>query len=240
VPLGSDLVDAFLRGWLVGRISGLVQFESANEGAPFKIYVHSLKEGSKSPGLFGPVTLGATALNLAATDTGQDSSGWNIPAILLESLPFALASAATNESLLQPYLDLIDLGSDLKEGPILSEIDGMNALDLWFLASERLPNSQLRFMEQTQTGAERLEATKDWLSESIEMLRQIDSIKITEQNFYSIDPVFEIASELIAAGTVVLRELNRANLGQPASQGSIFAATRGEAAPHNSIFRTEA
>jgi len=240
VPLGSDLVDAFLRGWLVGRISGLVQFESANEGSPFKIYVHSLKEGSKSPSSFGPVTLGATALNLVATDTGQDSSGWNIPAILLESLPFALASAATNESLLQPYLDLIDLGSDLKEGPILSEIDGMNALDLWFLASDRLPNSQFRFMEQTRPGAERLEATKTWLSESIEMLKQIDSIKLTEQTFYSIDPVFEIASELISACTVVLRELNRANLGRPASPGSFFSPKMGESAPHNSIPRTEA
>lgn len=211
VPLGSDLVDAFLRGWIVGRISGLIQFESAAEGKPFKIHVHSADPSNSKVSVFGQVTLGADELNNEGQDTGQDSSGWNIPALLLESLPFALASASTNGEVLQPYLDLIELGSDLRKGPILRSSTDMNALDKWYSQEGGFPQSQLDFTDSESE--DKLENVRDWLNATQEMLSEIDATAISRENFYTIDPVYEIATELADAIKVVLAELERPDLG---------------------------
>lgn len=238
VPLGPDLIDAFLRGWLVGRISGLIQFESASDGRPFRIHVHSADSKANKVSEFGQITLGAEGLNNEAVDSGQDSSGWNIPAILLETLPFALASASTNEEVLQPYLDVIELGSDLRKGPILGSSTAMNALDKWHSLEPGFPESQLEF---EGTGAdERLADVKNWLSASLEMMGEIDSMPIARENFYTIDPVYEIAQELSSAIKIVLSELDRPDLGSSMPGQKRFEAGSGNGSGQPTIKRTQA
>jgi hypothetical protein len=187
---------------------------------------------------FGHITLGAEGLNNEAVDSGQDSSGWNIPAILLETLPFALASASTNGEVLQPYLDVIELGSDLRKGPILGSSTSMNALDKWHSQVSGFPESQLEF---ESTGAdERLDKVKDWLNDSLEMMGEIDSMAVSRDSFYTLDPVYEIAKELSNAIKVVLSELERPDLGSSAPGQRRFEAGSANGSTQSTIKRTQA
>jgi hypothetical protein len=216
VPLGSDLIDAFLRGWLLGRLTGLVQLESSTEDKPFSVKVFPTNPGKKSPSSFGSGTLGVKKLGLGGK--GDDSSGLNIPAVLLETLPIALANASADMGLLQPYLDLIEIGLEMKTvGGV--ESHKMTCLDLWFSKTQQWPESQLSFKNQdgfvipaSDMNARR-NWSNEWLQKNINYLESIDSIRITEANFWNLNPEYEIAKELISAAKKALEELQNPNLG---------------------------
>jgi hypothetical protein len=217
IPLGSDLVDSFLRGWFLGRITGLIQIETSTEDRPFGVSVFPSNPNKQSASAFGSGTLGAQRLGLEGK--GDDSSGLNIPVILLETLPLALANASADINSLQPYLDLIELGFDIKKvGGV--EAHKMTGLDLWFMGQQKWPESQLSFKNEdgsivptTDMNARRKWA-HEWLDRNIEYLEGIDSKRITEGNFWALNPEYELARELIAAAKMVQQELESPNLGQ--------------------------
>lgn len=227
VPLGSDLVDAFLRGWLLGRLTGLVQLESSSDDRPFNVKVFPINPEKKTPSSFGVGTLGVKKLGLVGK--GDDSSGLNIPAVLLETLPIALANASADMGLLQPYLDLIEIGLEMKTvGGV--ESHKMTCLDLWFLKKQLWPESQLSFKKEdgsvvpdTDMDARRTWAIQ-WLQDNVKYLESIDAIRITEANFWSLNPEYEIAKELISAANKALEEISNPNLGKVESgfEGNTF------------------
>lgn len=217
VPLGRDLIDAFLRGWLVGRITGLVQLDVSTPDRPYGVRVFSANPSNTKPAQFGPITLGVKQLGIESK--GNDSSRLNIPAVLLETLPFALASASSDMGLLQPYLDLIEIGLDMKTvGGMASH--RMPGLDLWFVDQKHWPESQLSFKRADATvvpGSDmesRRQWAINWLTETIVYLEEINSQKVTESNFWHLNPEYEIATELIKAARKVQEELRRPDLGR--------------------------
>jgi hypothetical protein len=217
VPLGTDLVEAFLRGWLVGRITGLVQLESSTAEKAYTVKVFSTDPAKKAAESFGVATLGVNKLGMVGE--GNDSSGLNIPAVLLETLPLALASASSDIGLLQPYLDLIEIGLEMKSvGGV--ESHRMTGLDLWFTNQKHWQESQLSFKRSdgvtipSSDMNERRQWALDWLSQNIEYLQAVDSQKISEQNFWKLNPEYEIARELVQAARKVQAELSRPGLGQ--------------------------
>ena len=217
IPLGRDLVSAFLRGWFIGRITGLVQIEESSEDRPHRVRVHSTDPAQRTPSVFSTTTLGVQKLGLAGK--GNDSTGLNIPAVLLETLPLALANASSDMSLLKPYLDLIQLGADMKE---VGGVDAhkLTGLDLWFIQKENWPGTQLSFKndEGNTIPANDMIARRAWakeyLQKNIAYLESIDAMKITSEKFWGISPQYEIAKELIQAAKKVQAELGRDNLGE--------------------------
>jgi hypothetical protein len=217
IPLGNDLVAAFLRGWFIGRITGLVQIESSTDDRPHKVKVHSTDPTDRDGSVFSTTTLGVKKLGLVGK--GNDSTGLNIPAILLETLPLALANASSDMSLLQPYLDLIKLGLDMKE---VGGLDShkMTGLDLWYVEKQNWPASQLSFKNEEGIGlpANDMSARRAWaldyLEKNIAYLDAIDKTKITKDKFWGLSAQYEIAKELIQAAVKVQAELRRGNLGE--------------------------
>jgi hypothetical protein len=217
IPLGSDLVASFLRGWLVGRITGLIQLEAASEEKPYGIRVFPPNPSKKSVSSFGTTTLGVEKIGLVGR--GNDSTGLSIPAVLLETMPLALASASSDMALLQPYLDLIEIGLEMKEvGGV--ENHKLTGLDLWFSKQQQWPESQLSFKNDdghvipTDDMDERRDWVLDWLDKTVKYLESIDTQRISEANFWQLNPEYEIAKELIQAAKKVQDELKRANLGK--------------------------
>jgi hypothetical protein len=219
VPLGRDLVDAFLRGWIIGRITGLIQIETSTEDRPHSVKVLSKNPAKKNASAFGAATLGVKKLGLQVR--GNDSSGLNIPAVLLETLPLALANASSDLGLLQPYLDCIDLGWETRQTGFAAE--KMTALDLWFSGQQMWPESQLSFRDRDNSvipsadlNARRIWA-QEWLGEIINYLESLDSQRITTDNFWSLNPEYEIAKELVEAAKLIQIELANPNLGHAES-----------------------
>lgn len=217
IPLGSDLIAAFLRGWLIGRITGLIQEETSSEDRPHRVKVYSPNPANKSFSTFSTITLGVK--KLGQDGTGNSSVGFNIPAILLETMPLALANASSDMSLLQPYLDLIELGSDMK---VVGGMDShkVTGLDLWFAKNQHWPETQLTFKNKdglaysvTDSVYHRGAASK-WLEINYTYLAQVDAQKISEEKFWHLNPEYEIAAELMQAIRKVQEELGRDDLGE--------------------------
>ena len=217
IPLGRDLVAAFLRGWLIGRITGLIQEEKSSEDRPHKVKVYSVSPNTKSVSVFSSTTLGVK--KIGSDGRGNDSTGFNIPAILLETMPLALAHASSEISHLQPYLDLIDLGSQMK---VVGGMDShkVTALDLWFAKKQTWPKSQLSFKNQDGQviGDLDMEARRKWAEDYLEknhaFLASVDAQKISESKFGTLNPEYEIARELMKAIRKVQEELSRDDLGE--------------------------
>jgi hypothetical protein len=66
--------------------------------------------------------------------------------------------------------------------------------------------------------------SNEWLQKNINYLESIDSIRITEANFWNLNPEYEIAKELISAAKKALEELQNPNLGAVESgfEGNTF------------------
>jgi hypothetical protein len=217
IPLGSDLVAAFLRGWIIGRITGLIQEETSSEDRPHKVKVFSPNPTKKGFSTFSTTTLGVK--KLGQDGKGNSSIGFNIPAVLLETLPLALANASSDMSVLQPYLDLIELGSDMK---VVGGMDShkVTALDLWFVKKQDWPETQLPFQKEDGSAISVTDrhshrgAANDWLEKNHAFLAAVDAQKISEEKFWHLNPEYEIAKELMQAIKKVQEELGRPDLGE--------------------------
>lgn len=219
VPIGEDRVQAFLRGWIIGRITGRIQIADSAHGKfqEVSVFHHDAKNGKSPVTLkFGKDLLGASKFGISGDKAGRNTTGWNVPAILLETLPLALAKmTAENQESFAPYAEVIRLGLNMYTAPVSSVYEGTAVeLDTWFNKSDQA----LGIKTQLKDGVgEDLEVTKAWLSQVITSMENKVKFPINEANFWSVDAEFEIAEALASAGKNVLEELNRSDLGTKAT-----------------------
>jgi len=219
IPVGEDRVEAFLRGWVIGRITGRIQISESIHGKYQEVTVYrgTTDKGDKPTTLtFGKDLLGASKLGINGSKAGTNTTGWNVPAVLLETLPLALAKMTSeNQGSFAPYAEVIRLGLNMYKAPVSSVYEGSAVeLDTWFNKSD----VTLGLKTQLKDGVgEDLEETKNWLSQVISSMENKPKKPINDENFWSVDAEFEIAEPLANAAKTVLEELNRSDLGIQAS-----------------------
>jgi hypothetical protein len=228
LPVSKDWTMAFLQGWLVGRITGQIQTELLSDGSGrIKVRVHANTAGQSAWVDFPTELLGVSELGVKMLAWGEDESGWNVPAALLESLPLAIAMCrgdlASPLSPLDPYVAVLRLGLSLKVAPSykgqpVGASQGVaNALDLWFANAGDAANvpSQISATKGKSPEDKRV-ATIQWLSAVKDYLDSEVLVPIIEGpqgNFWRINRLYEIAPALKTAIDAVIRELQRTDLG---------------------------
>jgi hypothetical protein len=219
---------AFLQGWLVGRITGQIQMESLDdETGRIKVRVHAKSAGQSAWVDFPTELLGVAELGVSMSAWGEDESGWNVPAALLESLPLAIAMCrgdlASPLGPLEPYIAVLKLGLSLKVAPsykgqpLGASQAVANPLDIWFTNSDRLGDvtSQVS-MSQGKSPEDKRVLTIEWLTGVKNYLDKevlVPIIDGSEGNFWQINRLYEISPALKTAIDSVIRELQRADLG---------------------------
>ena len=201
LPVGQDVIDAMLRGYFIGRITGRIVVD----GGSVKIFVQPDPSKAGRWVEFSKELLGAKELGLR--NGGESTDRLNIPAILLESLPLALVKVygSSHESM-TPYLELFRLGKNLKRNGYGVRTDSMTELDEWFVGggkdltpiTKSAPNT-----EELKAEAEQL--LKVWIKRSQDQWNNPPS----QKNFYEYEIFGEIAPNIIAACSELIEELNR-------------------------------
>lgn len=233
VPISQRHLAAFIQGWTVGRITGLIQLSDANDGANGKVVrVHDAADGAWLE--FPRKLLGSDSLGVKSNAPGQDEASWNVPAILLESLPLAMAHCqGQNLSPISPYLAVMNLGYSLKVAPEseAEPVGGpgnvLNALDTWFTHGSTSGFQSQIEPAQGSSPEERRQNAKTWLEKIATYMQNLATSNITLQNFYSVNREYEIAPEVINACRVVIRELERDDLGSANDGDNPTATTLG-------------
>jgi hypothetical protein len=208
IPIGFDRTVAFLRGWIIGRITGRVILETAASGEiTVKVYQPADNQGHPAQWIaFGKEVLGASRIGVAG------AQNWNVPAVLLETLPLALSKMnANDQTSWRPYNELIKLGLHIASNPTLERfVSGATELDTWLNGQDKDLGLKTQLAEGV--GSE-LTATQKWLSDVIEVTEQKYQKLVNLTNMDQVAVEVEIAPALIAAGRSVLDELNRPDLG---------------------------
>jgi hypothetical protein len=224
IPASPEWIMAFLQGWIVGRITGLIQMETLPEKHNSK-QVRVFDLASEKWHEFPTDLLGVTSLGVRMSAWGADESNWNIPVALLESLALAMARCRGDmgEPLapLDPYIAVLRMGLELKVEPAYrsqpvganQEVD--NPLDAWFRGDANASGtaSQLNFA----LGADRLAATTKWLESVQQYIEQHLMVEVLDGengNFWKLNREFELRDQLHEAVTTLLRELKRDDLGK--------------------------
>jgi hypothetical protein len=224
IPASPEWIMAFLQGWIVGRITGLIQMETLPEKFNSK-QVKVFDLASEKWHEFPTDLLGVTSLGVRMSAWGADESNWNVPVALLESLALAMAKCRGDmgEPLapLDPYIAVLRMGLELKVEPAYrtqpvganQEVD--NPLDAWFRgdANPAASPSQLSFA----LGSDRLAATTKWLESvqnHIEEHLMVEVLDGESGNFWKLNREFELRDQLHEAVTTLLRELRRDGLGK--------------------------
>ena len=228
LPVSKDWTMAFLQGWLVGRITGQIQMESlGDETGRIRVRVHAKSAGQSAWVDFPTELLGVAELGVSMSAWGEDESGWNVPAALLESLPLAIAMCrgdlASPLGPLEPYIAVLKLGLSLKVAPsykgqpLGASQAVSNPLDIWFTNSDILGDvtSQVS-MSQGKSPEDKRALTIEWLTGVRNYLDKevlVPIIDGPEGNFWQINRLYEIAPALKTAIDSVIRELQRTDLG---------------------------
>lgn len=228
VPVSAEWRQAFLQGWLIGRITGLIQNEPLDDGSGrVQIKVYDNSGGVSRWQQFPHDLLGVAELGVAMAADGLDESGWNIPAALLESLPLAMATCRGDlgEPLapLAPYISVLKLGLTLKitpkhkNQPVGAKRNVISPLDRWFKGESASQFAPQVTAARAETPEKRRESVSKWLEEVLEYLDKSIDVPILDGqkgNFRKINRVYEIAGDLRLATQAVLDELQRPALGQ--------------------------
>ncbi len=231
VPISQRNLQAFVQGWVVGRITGQIQLVEANDGSGSKLVkVQDPRDGAWVE--FPRRLLGVSQLGVPMAAPGADESAWNVPAAVLESLPLAMAQCqGLDLSPLKPYLAVIQLGISLKVKPVGNEPVGgagnvLNPLDIWFANG---PSAGFEPQIKSAQGAnpeERRANATNWLGSIDGYMQNLVNASVTPGNFWTINREYEIAPEISSACKSVIRELERADLGT-AIDGATMVATSG-------------
>ena len=153
---------------------------------------------------------------------GGDSTGWNIPAILLETVPLALARIVPSDlSPWEPYQEIIKLGLAMYqfEGAQMNA-NQPGSLDNWHSGSDAAAGMVSDLKSVTD-----LESAKAWIAGVIQDMTAISADPINVQNFWQVKAVREIAKPLGEAAQVVAAELARTNLGIKGQAAPIAGAS---------------
>ena len=228
IPASPEWIMAFLQGWIVGRITGLIQMETLTDKHNSKLVrVFDLQNEKWLE--FPTDLLGVTALGVKMSAWGSDESNWNIPGALLESLALAMAKCRGDmgEPLapLAPYIAVLRLGLELKvepayrNQPVGANQETDNPLDAWFRGEPNAAGvpSQLGFA----TGADRHKETIKWLEsvkDYIETNLMVEVIDGEKGNFWKLNREFELREQLHEAVTTLTRELQRPEIGKTSAK----------------------
>ena len=200
LPVGQDVIDAMLRGYFIGRITGRIQIE----GQIVKIFVQPDASKAGHWVEFSKDLLGDKKLGLR--NGGESTDRLNIPAILLESLPLALVKVygSSHESM-TPYLELFRLGKNLKNLGYGVRSDAKTELDEWFVGGSEFKALTKSEPKSDELKAEASQMLKDWIKVSQDQWNNPPS----QSNFYDFEIFGEIAPNIISACTELIDELNR-------------------------------
>jgi hypothetical protein len=214
IPLAEDSIESFLRGFILGRITGSVQFEvNKNDKSPLRVKVWSglapTSSGTSDWQAFSDRLLFAHASELGLQSQGpRDTTGWNIPAVLLESLPLALTNVDPgNTSDLDPYKTLINSGVQLKTLPIAAiQIGVRTEAEKWY-------SGELPFTSQVagcSAGGDAGVAAADRYLKNLEQYTtELLGLNLQDQTvFDNLQAVFDIAPALGNAARSVRDEIN--------------------------------
>lgn len=237
VPFSQRNLQAFVQGWVVGRITGQIQLVEANDGSGSKVVkVQDPRDNSWVE--FPRKLLGVSQLGVPMAAPGADESAWNVPAAILESLPLAMAQCqGLDLAPIKPYLAVIALGTSLKIKPIGNEPVGgagniMNPLDIWFANGPSAGFEPQIKGAQGATNEERRTNATNWLTSIDGYMQNLINASVTPGNFWTINREYEIAPEISSACKSVIRELARTDLGT-SIDGATMVATAGSTANTN-------
>ena len=217
VPMSQQTIDAFIQGWLVGRLSGHIQLQdNAYKTGYQKVRVWSAK-GEWLEFDADPELLGVEGMGLKYSRPGQDNSGWNVPAILLEHFALSISKCQGMDlSPLDPYWAVVDMGLTLQKGdPSGNGLWGAVSTGLSplqeFLTStcsaQGVPGTQMERLSSNPDSESRRQASIEWLDQVNEYSKGLQSHKFEEDNFYTVNRVFEIAPEIQRACENLLFEM---------------------------------
>lgn len=209
VPMSSGAFQAFVTGWVVGRISGHIQVIDNPYGQGFKsVEVYSTRENRWIAFPSDPDLLGVNGLGLQSGSPALDQSGWNIPAALLESFGLALSNIAGMDlSPLDPYWAVVDLGLSLKHVGVQSSTSPLEIV----LQGGHQPHgklSQLSVGAGTLMVTERRSKIEAYLNEvRTSFGKKIDPKPQSILDLEGQSRSFEIAREIISAAQLIESEL---------------------------------
>lgn len=210
IPVSPAWIQAFVTGWLVGRLTGEIRVPRATD-ADQRIRVWN-DRGWVS---FLEPLLGVQQLN-------RDLEGWGVPAAVVESLALALAKCNGDARLtaLAPYVAVRRLGEEL---PLPGSAQH-GALHSWIVLGKSRPGDrpQVREAAPQDTLDERLTSARDWLAalqaQMTERLLPTDRdgadlngqfSQITRYNLGDVPREWEIAPQIVAGVDAILDELAR-------------------------------
>ena len=242
IPASARWTEAFLQGWVMGRITGAVQLEQRSDGVGGFI-AKVWDESQQNWAYFPSELLGVSDLGVRKAASGSDESAWNVPAALLESLPLAMAHCqGMSLEPIRAYQVVTKIGATIKakgatraersmadptvvwDAPTGANMEVNNILDVWFThgSSKTGLESQVDPLKVAASSEERREAALKWLSDVDARMKVLVRNPITKANFKDVNREFEIAPELIRVVDSVSRELKRTDLGAKAE--STFTA----------------
>jgi hypothetical protein len=245
VPASPEWIMAFLQGWIVGRLTGLIEINDSDDRANSKVVrVYDVQNSKWHE--FPTDLLGVTALGVKINAFGSDESSWNIPAALLESLALAMAYCRGDLgeplSPLAPYISVLRLGLQLKVEPthkgqpVGANLGIENVLDSWYRGEVNAAgtHTQLSF---GSTASRREDAIK-WITSVEDYFDDHVDVEITDGangNFEKINREYEIKDELREALQTVRRELNREDLGIKFEKKEAIRSSQSAASEPNSF-----
>lgn len=245
VPFSQRHLAAFIQGWIVGRLAGDIQLmDNPHDLSGSKIVrIWEPNSGLSTGGQwleFPQNLLGVTTLGVARNAPGADESAWNVPAALLESLPLAMMQCrGLDFAPLKPYLAVIKLGASLKVRPVGNEPTGgptnvLNSVDLWFNNGASTESAPQIGSAQGLTPEERKKNAQTWLTKVKADMDTLLAQGISLDNFWATNREYEIAPEISTAVSVVLRELERTDLGTAVGGFAVSPANAGSDSAINS------
>jgi hypothetical protein len=231
VPMQQGAFQAFVTGWVAGRMSGHIRFEEnpyLSKGyKTVKVFSDKDKRWVAFPS--DPDLLGVDGLGMASGSPALDQAGWNIPAALLESFGLAIANVAGMDlSPLDPYWAVVDIGLSLKHvGAHTANTPLEN-----FLKGNAQPHgkvSELVALSGSLDQDERSAKAKKYLEDVDKFAEaKISQSASTPAELETFSRSFEIAPELRTAASSILLELEFLATARPDDGLSALVATEEE------------
>ena len=247
IPTSAKWAEAFLQGWIMGRITGHIQLEARTDGASgfiAKVY----DEGQQNWALFPSELLGVNGLGVRKDAGGEDESNWNVPPALLESLPLAMAHCqGMNLEPLRAYQLVTRIGATIKAlgasigerqmvdptvvwaSPTGASRDVNNVLDIWVTRGTGAHNLKTQIVSLAEAGsdAQRIEKALAWVAAVESRMQTLLKNPISNANFLDVNREYELAPELLRALDSVKRELGRDDLGETAPGSDAIVSDTG-------------
>ena len=211
VPVSPEWFQAFITGWLIGRLTGEILLPAPGETSTA---VRVWDDGRWR--LFPDPLLGVEQIH-------KDLVGWAIPAALIESMPLAIAQCNGDPLLtaLQAYIATRRLGEELP----LSGYKAHPAIHAWFVDGVSRSGSRPQILKpdsRVNNPDQRRAHAVGWLERLRDAIRDTHLPEgahgatgkgtfatITHHNFTAVPREWEIAEQLIIGIDEVLEEVNR-------------------------------